>query len=89
MIQLFAEAGIDMTEELVDYLSVTMKNQSKNQSSVEELKPSNNAIEKVTMDSNMFGEAVLRATNGLSNPEVCHTHSIFYEICSVNICLHT
>ena len=39
-----------MTEELVDYSSVTMKNQSKNQSSVEELKPSNDAIEKVTMD---------------------------------------
>ena len=57
-VQLFKEAGLDVTEELTDHLSKTLMGSK-------QVQP-----QKITTDEmelNDFGEAILRATEGLDN----------------------
>ena len=66
MVQLFMEAGCDHDDELTHYFLTTLKRQSS--SVVQEVQSSHNINEDVTLEPDTFGEAILRATDGLSNP---------------------
>lgn len=61
-IQLIAEAGLDLVQELGDHIATTLMGSKT-------CKLASNTTDRVDMDK--FGEAILKACNGLSKPQVC------------------
>ena len=77
MAQLFAEAGLDGTNELTDHFSNTKQRNTVDQ-------PCKKAINTVTVELNTLGDAILKAISGLSNPEV---HTEYLQSCFTLLCM--